>query len=72
MIIPSLRPDGKRKDGFPSGHTQLPWSIVWYRMGNVIPSFLYLSYLIGILRYIEKKHYMYQIIAGSLLPLLLM
>jgi membrane-associated phospholipid phosphatase len=67
-LINSPRPDGDGTQGFPSGHTQLPWSIIWYNRGNVHPFFLYTTYTISILRYIERRHYWYQILAGALLP----
>ena len=68
-LIKSPRPDGNGTDGFPSGHTQLPWSIIWFNQGNVHPFFLYTTFSISVLRYIERRHYWYQIIAGALLPL---
>jgi len=66
------RPDGKRMDGFPSGHTCAVTMLAWI-LTDKYPKFGFVFYglaaLIGYSRWESNAHYGSQVLAGAILGL---
>jgi membrane-associated phospholipid phosphatase len=67
-----MRPDGKRMDGFPSGHTCAVTMLAWI-LTDKYPKFGFAFYglaaLIGYSRWESNAHYGSQVLAGAILGL---
>ncbi|MFM7186459.1 MAG: phosphatase PAP2 family protein [Armatimonadota bacterium] len=72
LLALGVRPDGKRMDGFPSGHTCAVTMLAWI-LTDKYPKFGFVFYglaaLIGYSRWESNAHYGMQVLAGAILGL---
>ena len=72
LLALGMRPDGKRMDGFPSGHTCAVTMLAWM-LTDKYPKFGFAFYgmaaLIGYSRWESNAHYGSQVLAGAILGL---